>query len=107
MWKFISTSCPARRLQPVGGIFLFQFLFLFAFKLLDALFWSRKIFGHCAAQLFNCLAYFLTNIIMRSVCIAFALYMLTTELFFSLCCAEQIGGKFGASHVVKNLLAGL
>lgn len=32
MWKFISTSCPARRLQPVGGIFIFMKNYFGMFK---------------------------------------------------------------------------
>lgn len=32
MWKFVSTSCPARRLPPVGGIFIFLKNFFGMFK---------------------------------------------------------------------------
>ena len=41
---------------------------------------------------------------MDSIRLIFSLYVFLSELFFCLCGTEEIGGKFCAAHVVKNLL---
>ena len=61
--------------------------------------------GHGAAELLDGLADFGPDVLMGLIGPGLAGDFLSPELFLRLGGAEEIGGQFGAAHVIEDLLA--
>lgn len=79
-------------------------LLRFGFQLLDA-FRGWQFLGHCSAEFLDGLADFGSDIPVGFVGLVLTGDFFATELFLGLCGAEEVGGEFGAAHVVEDLLA--
>ena len=81
-----------------------QNLLLLALDLLDALPWRWKVFGHSAAEVFDGVADFLADGVMRQVGIFLSLHIVTAQLGLGLGGAEEIGRQLFDAHVIQDVL---
>lgn len=88
-----------------GFLFFELFFLLLAFDLLNTLGGSGKIFRHGAAQLLDRLSDLAADVVVGLIGGFLALDVFTAQFLIGLSGAEQIGGQFGTTHVVKDLLA--
>jgi hypothetical protein len=70
----------------------------------DALGRRRQILGHRPTEFGDSLAHFAPNVMMRLVGRILACNAFTTNLVLGLRGAEEVGGKFGMSHPVEDML---
>lgn len=94
--------------QRRGRLDLFtlrQNLLLLALDLLDALPWRWEVFGHSAAEVFDGIADFLADGVMRQVGIFFSLHVVAAQFGFGLGGAEEIGRQIFDAHVIQDVLA--
>ena len=104
-------------MPPAGGFFdcqrrgrldsftLRQTLLLFALDLLDTLPWRREVFGHSAAEVFDGVADFLADGIVRHVGIFLSLHIIAAQLGLGLRGAEQVCRQLLDAHVIEDILA--
>lgn len=87
-------------------LFPLEFLALdLALNLLYAFLRCRQIFRHGTTQFLDGLANLLTNLVVGIIRCLLPLDVLPAQLLVSLGRTEEIGGQFGAAHVIQNLLA--
>ena len=87
-------------------LFVFDPLFLAALDFLDAL-GRGQVFRHGAAEFTDGLPDFPPNVMVNPTGDFLGAHVFPAEFFLGLGGAEQVGGQFGAAHVVEDVLFGL